>query len=177
MSFRIPRDVYVPAAAGVIALGVFVALAWLIVVLGKIYERPLIVDGGVIELSARARNSTSEACLPALIRDALAQVRAACGPVAVISTLRPHARIPTGHRSLHAACRAADFRVSNYACAYRALASWRYGLSLDGARMRHIHISAPGLRNEGRFYHHSTTLTARASSRRVEASALPGGAP
>ncbi len=98
-------------------------------------------------------NRLNEDCLPASIRAAVDRVRAACGPVAVLSTLRPGARIPGGGVSLHAACQAVDFRPRSYACAYRVLADWPYGLSVDGPRVAHIHLSAPGLRNEGRFRH------------------------
>lgn len=118
------------------------------------------------DLSARKKNliSTDERCLPPALAAALDQVRAACGPVAVNSTLREHARIPTGHVSLHANCHAVDFMPRDCGCAYRALKDWRYGLSLDCRAMHHIHLSEPGPRNEGRFYHHRRTETVSAKS-------------
>jgi hypothetical protein len=150
-----PRDVVGPSVIGAVSAGMIVAGVYLGFVTGAlIWSRP---SHGA-ELS---HNSSSESCLPSALRSALADVRAACGPVKVISTLRPHSRIPTGHVSLHAACQAVDFMPSNCSCAYRVLSDWKFGLSLDCARMRHIHLSAPGIRNEGRFYHHGTTIAAK----------------
>lgn len=131
----------------------------------RVHRGPAARDRASFPLVRRG-GGQDETCLPASIRAALDHVRASCGAITVLSTLRPHARVPTGHVSLHAACQAADFSVKNYACAYAALADWRFGLSLDGPRMRHIHISAPGLRNEGQFYHHAWPRTIEASAQR-----------
>jgi hypothetical protein len=150
-----PRDIVGPSIFALLAGGLAVAT----VAIGyALLARP--ASG-----AEHGKNSASESCLPASLRGALAEVRAACGRVDVVSTLRPHARIPTGHVSLHAACQAVDFRPSKCGCAYRVLASWPYGLSLDCARMHHIHLSAPGIRNEGRFYHHHVTTTLSATPR------------
>ena len=116
----------------------------------------------------RARASKDPRCLPWSIRAALAQVTAACGPMAILSTERPGARVPTGALSLHADCQAADFKPKNSACAYRALKDWRHGLSLDGPHIGHIHISAPGIRNEGRFYHYRKGFPRTLSAERRE---------
>ena len=116
----------------------------------------------------RARASKDPRCLPWSIRAALAQVTASCGPLAMLSTERPGARIPTGQVSLHADCQAADFKPRNYACAYSALKDWRHGLSLDGPHIGHIHISAPGIRNEGRFYHYRKGFPRTLSAERRE---------
>jgi len=95
----------------------------------------------VTALSARAaRADASLGCLPASIKAALARANNACG-IHVISTLRPGARIAgTGHRSMHARCRAADFTSAKYGCVYRVLAGWPGQLSTDARRMRHVHI-------------------------------------
>jgi uncharacterized protein YcbK (DUF882 family) len=54
--------------------------------------------------------STSTKCLPASLKARLAEVRSKFGPIKVISTHRPGAKIrKTGHTSLHASCRAVDF--------------------------------------------------------------------
>ncbi|RMF00180.1 MAG: hypothetical protein D6773_11900 [Alphaproteobacteria bacterium] len=59
-------------------------------------------------------------------------------------------------RSLHWSGHALDFSVHNYRCAYRALESygWRWGLSIDGPRCRHIHISYGGKRREPNGFRH-----------------------
>ena len=83
--------------------------------------------------------STDATCLPASIKAALAKANAACG-ITVISTLRPGAHIAgTGHVSMHASCRAADFSSHDYPCVYRLLSNWPGKLSVDALRMRHVH--------------------------------------
>lgn len=61
-----------------------------------------------------------------------------------------------GLRSLHWTGNALDFRASSYRCAYAALRSygWRYGMSRDGSRCRHIHISYGGPRRERNGFRH-----------------------
>lgn len=55
--------------------------------------------------------STSRACLPGSVKAALSQLDSQFGRIQVISTHRPGARIAgSGRISLHASCRAADFR-------------------------------------------------------------------
>ena len=59
-------------------------------------------------------------------------------------------------RSLHWTGNALDFRASSYKCAYRALKryGWRYGMSRDGSRCGHIHISYGGRRSERNGFRH-----------------------
>lgn len=66
--------------------------------------------------------------------------------------------------SLHCLDKAADFRVSSYACANAQLRDWRGGRSLDPSRVGHIHLSwAPGSGEFGRaFYHGGGRSFARA---------------
>ena len=67
----------------------------------------------------------------------------------VVSGLRPGARIAgSGRRSRHASGQAVDVS-GNYRCIYAHLRGWP-SYSLDGPRMRHVHISL----GEGHFYHH-----------------------
>ena len=77
--------------------------------------------------------STSAGCLPAPLKQALADVQSRFGAVEVVSTHRPGARISgTGHRSLHASCQAVDFRpargtygaVASYLCERTGRAAW-----------------------------------------------------
>ena len=55
-------------------------------------------------------HAVSTNCLPGSLKARLAEVRSKFGPIKVISTHRPGAKIrKTGHTSLHASCRAVDF--------------------------------------------------------------------
>jgi uncharacterized protein YcbK (DUF882 family) len=86
--------------------------------------------------------TTNTGCLPASLQQALADVQAKFGPVEVVSTHRPGARIAgTGHRSMHASCEAVDFRPARGT--YGAVASylrgsWRGGVGTYSSG--HIHI-------------------------------------
>jgi hypothetical protein len=86
--------------------------------------------------------STSTGCLPAQLKQAIADVQSRFGPVEVVSTHRPGARISgTGHRSLHASCQAVDFRPARGT--YGAVASylrtnWQGGVGTYSSG--HIHI-------------------------------------
>ena len=54
--------------------------------------------------------STDTKCLPGSLKARLAEVQRKFGPVKVVSTHRPGAKIKgTGRTSLHASCRAVDF--------------------------------------------------------------------
>lgn len=94
--------------------------------------------------------------LPSSVSVVLAQISAHCGGYQLLSEFRRGAHVAGTHRrSLHSYGLAADFRVSNYGCAYGLLSGWQHGLSLDAGRMRHIHISDGSSigRKEGRFFH------------------------
>ena len=86
--------------------------------------------------------STGAGCLPASLKQALADVQSRFGAVEVVSTHRPGARISgTGHRSLHASCQAVDFRPARGT--YGAVASylrtnWQGGVGTYSSG--HIHI-------------------------------------
>ena len=91
--------------------------------------------------SARSA-STDTGCLPASLKGALADVEAKFGPVEVVSTHRPGARIAgSGHRSLHANCQAVDFRPARGtygAVASYLRANWQGGVGTYSSG--HIHI-------------------------------------
>jgi hypothetical protein len=89
----------------------------------------------------RVTASTSTGCLPMQLRAALADVQARFGPVEVISTHRPGARIRGGHMSKHATCQAVDFKPAPGT--YRRVAaylrsSWQGGFGTYSSG--HIHI-------------------------------------
>ena len=85
-------------------------------------------------------------------------VRRKCRGVRVVSGVRR--TYVRGYRrrirSLHWSGNALDFRASSYRCAYAALRSygWRHGMSRDGSRCRHIHISYGGPRRERNGFRH-----------------------
>lgn len=98
--------------------------------------------------------------LPSTVRTALARVASACSGFKVVSTYRKGARIRgTGRRSLHSYGLAADFRVNNYGCALKILASSPgIGYSKDGSRCRHLHVSDGSRvgRHEPRGFRHGS---------------------
>lgn len=98
---------------------------------------------GKVRQSAKkptASRSVNTSCLPYQIKAALEKANQACG-ITVISAHRPGARIAgTGHMSMHATCRAADFTTRNPPCVIQALSDWRGKLSTDYHRVRHFHI-------------------------------------
>jgi hypothetical protein len=95
----------------------------------------------IAQPNRRVTASTSTGCLPMQLRSALADVQARFGPVEVISTHRPGARIRGGHASKHASCQAVDFKPAPGT--YRQVASylrssWRGGFGTYTSG--HIHI-------------------------------------
>jgi hypothetical protein len=113
----------------------------------------------------RARSaSTSTNCLPASLRHALADVRQRFGPVEVVSTSRPGARIAgTRHRSLHATCQAVDFRPARgtyAAVAAHLRRSWQGGVGTYSSG--HIHIDT-GVNYQ---WHHGAARGSVRSARR-----------
>ncbi|HSK30231.1 MAG TPA: D-Ala-D-Ala carboxypeptidase family metallohydrolase [Candidatus Limnocylindria bacterium] len=87
------------------------------------------------------RHSSSTSCLPDQLKAALAGVQARFGPVTVISTHRPGARIRGGRPSLHASCRAVDFKPApgTYGkVAAHLRSTWSGGIGTYSSG--HIHI-------------------------------------
>lgn len=88
--------------------------------------------------------SATAGCLPASLAAKLNQIRAKFGPIKVISTHRPGARIAgSGRRSYHASCRAVDFTPPRGK--YRQVAAWLKrnhsgGVGTYSCGMHHIHI-------------------------------------
>ena len=91
--------------------------------------------------------TTAEAntsCLPGIVKQRLAQIRAKFGPVQIVSTFRRGARIRgSGKPSFHASCRAVDFVPPRGK--YTAVANWLKanhggGVGTYSCSMHHIHI-------------------------------------
>jgi uncharacterized protein YcbK (DUF882 family) len=87
--------------------------------------------------------STSESCLPGVIKQRLSQIRKRYGSISVVSTHRPGARINgSGKASYHGSCRAVDFVPPRGK--YRAVTLWLYANHEGGVGtytcMNHIHI-------------------------------------
>lgn len=91
-----------------------------------------------------AANAHGRSCIPSVLLHRLNQIRRKFGPIRVISTYRPGARVRgTGRPSLHASCRAVDFHPPRGK--YRAVAAWlkkvhNGGVGTYSCRMHHIHI-------------------------------------
>lgn len=105
--------------------------------------------------------STSTGCLPGALKRKLSQIRSKFGPVRVISTHRPGARIAgSGKRSLHSACRAVDFHPPRGQ--YRAVVAWLKanhggGVGTYSCGMHHIHMdNGPRVR-----FHHCVGRSGR----------------
>lgn len=116
--------------------------------------------------SAEARGAhAGTSCLPAVLNTRLSQIRSKFGPISVISTHRPGARINGGRRpSFHASCRAADFIPSRN---YREIVNWLHanhdgGVGTYGCGHRHIHIdNGPRVR-----FHHCPGRGSKGKKRR-----------
>jgi uncharacterized protein YcbK (DUF882 family) len=93
--------------------------------------------------AGREGSEAARTCLPGDLKARLAQISSRFGPVTVVSTYRPGARMPSGQPSFHASCRAVDFRPA--AGTYGAVASWLKsnhggGVGTYGCGVNHIHI-------------------------------------
>jgi len=90
---------------------------------------------------SRGGATASINCVVPELRDLIRQVQAKFGPVQVISTCRPGAKIRgTGRPSLHASGRAVDFRTKNK----RAVVAWLRKQKTWGTmvyrKKDHIHV-------------------------------------
>ncbi len=120
----------------------------------------LMPQSGLMTTPAYAAKSS---CLPASIKNKLAQIRKKFGPVRIVSTHRPGARIAgSGKRSYHASCRAVDFHPPKGK--YGAVARWlkanhKGGVGTYSCGMHHIHIdNGPRVRFHHCVNKHGTPL-------------------
>ena len=94
--------------------------------------------------SAEARGaSTSESCLPGVLKSRLSQIRSTFGKITVVSTHRPGAKINgSGKSSYHSSCRAVDFVPPSGQ--YSKVTRWLYANHEGGVGtytcMNHIHF-------------------------------------
>jgi uncharacterized protein YcbK (DUF882 family) len=94
--------------------------------------------------AAAKGETTSTSCLPGAVKGTLAKIRAKFGPITIVSTNRPGARIRgSGRRSYHASCRAADFLPPRGK--YKAVVGWLKsnfsgGVGTYSCNFHHIHI-------------------------------------
>jgi hypothetical protein len=102
--------------------------------------------------------SVSTAGMPAPLVAAIDSVQRQCPGFRVISGFRRGARVRgSGRASLHASNRAADIAGGSFQCAYRVLADFQGGLSIDATAVKppHVHLSwAPGSSEFGRRFAH-----------------------
>ena len=111
----------------------------------------LLTMAGAAVTGAEARGATtSESCLPKVLKSRLAQVRSNFGKIDVVSTHRPGARISgSGKSSYHSNCRAVDFVPPSGK--YAKVTRWLYANHEGGVGtytcMNHIHIdNGPNVR-------------------------------
>lgn len=98
------------------------------------------------------------------LRSKVESILTACPGSRVISAIR-HTRIAgTRHMSLHASGRAVDM-TGNPSCIYGQLQGWPGGVSMDYARVRHVHISIGGPEQGLRFAHGGLRKKARRYAR------------
>ena len=113
-----------------------------VTVLGSALLAVVLLPAGS-ERIVEAAPTNSESCLPGDLRQKLNQVRARFGSISVVSSYRPGARIAgSGRVSLHASCRAVDFRPNG--ASLNQVAAWlrqnhHGGLGIYPC-MNHIHI-------------------------------------
>jgi hypothetical protein len=92
--------------------------------------------------------SSTQMCVPTELRRTLDEIEDRFGPVQVISTHRPGAKIAgSGKRSKHADCRAVDFnppRGKSKEVAAWLKANHTGGVGTYGCGMSHIHIDVGG---------------------------------
>lgn len=92
--------------------------------------------------------STTQSCVPAALKRTLNEIEDRFGPVQVVSTHRPGAKIAgSGKRSKHADCQAVDFnppRGKYAAVAAYLKANHAGGVGTYGCGMGHIHIDVGG---------------------------------
>ena len=90
------------------------------------------------------RPDVKQSCVPVELKWLLGDIERHFGPVQIISTHRPGAKVAgTGRRSKHADCRAVDFIPARGA--YRDVAKWlkqvhNGGVGTYSCGMHHIHI-------------------------------------
>ena len=95
-------------------------------------------------LASAPSHAARTSCLPGSVKAKLAQIRAKFGPIRIVSTHRPGARIAgSGKRSYHASCRAVDFHAPRGK--YKQVVAWLKrnhsgGVGTYSCGMHHIHI-------------------------------------
>ncbi len=116
---------------------------------------------GFAVATPQVAQAASTGCLPGTVKAKLAQIRQKFGPVRIISTHRPGARIAgSGKRSYHASCRAVDFHAPRGK--YRQVLAYLRsnhggGLGTYSCGMHHIHIdNGPKVR-----FHHCVNARGR----------------
>lgn len=119
-------------------------------------QRNLIFSIAAVLLTGCVTATGSAGGVNGKLTSAVRYVAARCSGVRVISGVRKTRIAGSRRRSLHWTGNAVDFRADSYSCAYRALKKygWRSGMSRDGSRCRHIHISFGGRFREPNGFRH-----------------------
>jgi hypothetical protein len=118
--------------------------------------------------AAGPSGSTNRACLPAALKNVLAEIESRYGAVRVISTHRPGARIAgSQYASLHASCRAVDFHpaVGTYdQVLAHVCANWKGGIGTYSGQLHHLHLDV-GYAQQFHTHVPAGTLVARRQPR------------
>ena len=114
-------------------------------------------------LFTQSAKAAKTSCLPASVKARLNQIRQKFGPIKIVSTHRPGARIAgSGKKSYHASCRAVDFHPPKGK--YSAVVKWlkanhKGGVGTYSCGMHHIHIdNGPRVRFHHCVNKHGTPL-------------------
>lgn len=138
--------------AGVLAFFSIVSIPVLVVITSYAEAKSIVQYSRALPKGRALRYSRSTKCLPSILKRRLRQIKRKFGPIQIISTYRPGARIRgSGRRSKHASCRAVDFKVKNKWAVYRWLSKKHVGgVGIYSGRCNHIHID-----NGGNYRWHS----------------------
>lgn len=120
-----------------------------------------LVAAGLGLVQGAPAQAAGTGCLPGALKAKLSQIRQKFGPVSIVSTHRPGARIAgSGKRSYHASCRAVDFHPPKGK--YRQVVAWLKanhsgGVGTYSCGMNHVHIdNGPRVR-----FHHCVTASGK----------------
>lgn len=129
--------------------------------LARLFAALAILAGAFSLSDVAPASAAGTGCLPGVLKAKLSQIRQKFGPVSIVSTHRPGARIRgSGKRSYHASCRAVDFHPPKGK--YRQVVAWLKanhsgGVGTYSCGMHHVHIdNGPRVR-----FHHCVNAKGR----------------
>ena len=128
------------------------------------------ISAGLSMAGGERAYAAGTGCLPGALKSKLSQIRQKFGPVSIVSTHRPGARIAgSGKSSYHASCRAVDFHPPKGK--YREVVAWLKanhsgGVGTYSCGMHHVHIdNGPRVR-----FHHCVSASGKPTGKSKYAS-------